>query len=255
MATGAALLRVEGLSFAYSGAPVLSDVSMAIGEATMVGLIGPNGAGKSTLVECISGGLTRYQGRICFAGVDTTRWPSHRCASVGLVRTFQTSRVFPSLTSMSNVMVGMKGQYGEALSQAVFGKWKRGQTSHAEKAAEIISRYGLNPVGNAVAGSLSGGQRRLLEIARALSLGPRLLILDEPFAGVSPVMRERIRQQLLDLRKTSNLTVLMIEHRLELVEELCDEVIVLANGRTLARGSMADLRKNPAVLDAYLGVT
>jgi ABC-type branched-subunit amino acid transport system ATPase component len=249
-----ALLSVEDVSFAYDALPVLRNVSLTVDEGSVVGLIGPNGAGKSTLIECVSGAIRGYSGTIRFAGHDVTRWPTYRRASIGLVRTFQVSRVFSSLTSMSNVLVAMKGQKGERLTGAVALRWRPSQQPYVGRAAATLNHYGLTAVANDAADSLSGGQRRLLEIARALSLRPRLLILDEPFAGVSPVMRERIREQLLELRRAAHLSVLMIEHRLDLVEEICSDIVVLANGRPIARGTMDALRRNSAVLDAYLGV-
>jgi branched-chain amino acid transport system ATP-binding protein len=253
-ANGPPLLEVDSLTFAYDRQPVVSEVSFKVEEGAAVGLIGPNGAGKSTLVDCLSGALTSYTGQVHFAGINTTRWPAHRCASVGLVRTFQTSRVFASLTAMSNLLASIRGQLGEGLITSIFARWGRAQEPYVREAALTLDSFGLTPVANEPAGSLSGGQRRLLEISRALALRPKLLILDEPFAGVSPVMRERIRDGLTDLRRATDLTILMIEHRLELIEELCDDVIVLANGNILARGSMAALRENPAVVAAYLGI-
>lgn len=254
-AAGSPLLAVEGVTFAYDRQPVISDVSFTVNEGAAIGLIGPNGAGKSTLVDCLSGTLTRYRGHVRFAGIDTTRWPAHRCASVGLVRTFQASRVFASLTAMSNLLAGMRGQLGEGLGTSIFARWRSAQEPHVREAALTLENFGLLPVANEPADALSGGQRRLLEISRALALRPKLLILDEPFAGVSPVMRERIRDRLTELRHTTNLTILMIEHRMEMIEALCDDVIVLANGKILARGSMAALRENRTVVDSYLGIS
>jgi branched-chain amino acid transport system ATP-binding protein len=247
-------LRVKRLTFGYGNVPVVKDVSFEVAEGASVGLIGPNGAGKSSLINCLSGALTSYQGEVWFAGTDVTRWKSSRCAAAGLVRTFQTSRVFPRMTSLSNMLLGDRGQYGERARDAIIGRWGRGQKRHRDNALRTLDHYGLTAVASTVGASLSGGQRRLVEVARALATGPRLLVLDEPFAGVSPVMRERLRDHLMELRASGRFTLLMVEHRLELVEELCDDVMVMANGEIIARGPMSRLRENSAVVEAYIGV-
>ena len=246
-------LSVTGLCYSYGGANVVDDVGFDIPSGTAVGLIGPNGAGKSTLVDCVSGALTGYTGKVALGGVDVTGWPSHRCAAAGLIRTFQTSRVFPTLTTISNLLLGYRGQLGERLLEAVFRRWRPRQAGYMQHASSVLMGYMLADVVSEPAQSLSGGQRRLLELARALALQPHVLILDEPFAGVNPVLRQRLLAELVALRNTRQLTIVMIEHRLDLIEQLCDDVLVMARGRLIGRGSMTTLRTNAAVMEAYLG--
>lgn len=247
------ILKVDNLSFSYGGVRAVANVSLAVPTGAIVGLIGPNGAGKSTLIDCLSGVLQNYRGDVHFDGIKTTGWPSHRVASVGLVRTFQTSRLFSRLTAMSNLLMGAQRQVGEDLLGAWFKRWKPHQTPHIQRAFDLSDRYDLTKVRDHYGAELSGGQRKLTELARSLMASPKMLLLDEPFAGVSPVMRDRLTQQLLALRNDTGVTLLMVEHRLDLVEAVCDYVFVMAGGQLLAQGRMAELRSNQAVLDAYLG--
>ncbi len=247
------ILKVSNLSFAYGGVRAVEDVSLTIPAGAIVGLIGPNGAGKSTLIDCVSGVLTNYVGDVEFNGVTISRWPSHRVARVGLIRTFQTSRLFSRLTTMSNLVMGAQGQVGEDLLGAWFKRWRPHQAPHVGHAFGLADRYDLTKVSELYGAELSGGQRKLAELARGLMASPKMLLLDEPFAGVSPVMRDRLTQQLLALRDDTGISLLMVEHRLDLIDAICDYVFVMAAGKLLAHGHMTELRRNQAVLDAYLG--
>jgi ABC-type branched-subunit amino acid transport system ATPase component len=252
-ATADSVLSVAKLSFSYGGVKAVETVSLEVPRGSIVGLIGPNGAGKSTLVDCVSGVLTDYTGSLRFNGIDITRWPVHRCASAGLVRTFQVSHLFPQLTTLSNLMMGAQHQDGEGLFSSWFRSWRPKQGQHVRRARTLLARYDLERLGDAYALELSGGQRRLTELARSTMSEPVVLLLDEPFAGVSPTMRDRLVEHLIALRRDQGVTLVMVEHRLELIEEICDFVYVMAAGKVIARGTMAELRQNQTVLDAYLG--
>lgn len=248
------VLQISHLSFAYGGVRAVDDVSLDIPRGAIVGLIGPNGAGKSTLVDCASGVLPGYEGSVRFNGTDISGWPVHRCAAAGLLRTFQVSRLFPQLTTMSNLMVGAQNQQGEGLASAWFRTWRPSQWPLVAKARDLLDRYDLGRLENSFALELSGGQRRLAELARSTMTQPVLLWLDEPFAGVSPTMRDNLVEHLVALRRDQGVTLVMVEHRLELIEAMCDVVFVMANGKVIAKGTMAELRDTRAVVDAYLGM-
>jgi ABC-type branched-subunit amino acid transport system ATPase component len=250
---GDTLLEVDSLAHAFGGVQAVAGVSLKVTEGMFMGLIGPNGAGKSTLLDCISGQIRSYAGRVRFAGQDITGWPLNRIAALRLIRTYQDSRMFNRLTVLSNLMAAPMGQRGERLDSALFGGWKGEEVSHAHSAIQLATDYGLDVVGDNYANQISGGQRRLTELTRALMLQPKMLLLDEPFAGVSPSNRRRLADQLQALNRSRNLTILMIEHRLEMIDQLCDTTVVMAEGRIIAEGRMADIRKHPEVISAYLG--
>jgi len=245
-------IRVENLSKSFGGVSAVSDVSLSVPAGTFYGIIGPNGSGKSTLLDCISGVHTSYGGRVHFEDTDISGMALHKIASLGMLRTFQVSRLFENMSVLSNVMVAAPEQEGEGLFSAISGSWRKSQAGHLTRARSLIDHYELTRVEEAYASELSGGQRRLLELARLLMMRPRAVLLDEPFAGVSPVNRARLLKQLHSFSE-AGITVLMVEHRLELVEELCDKVGVMAEGKIIAEGAMSDLRQDRAVLSAYLG--
>lgn len=250
---GTVILQVEGLSHSYGGLQAVTNVSFAIRRGTFCGLIGPNGAGKSTLLDCISGRVHGYKGRISFNGADITGWPLHRTAAAGLVRTFQVSRIFQRLSVISDVMVGAPGQVGERVIPALLGTWKADQKRHLDNAVRLLRRFQIADVANNLGSALSGGQQRLVELSRTMMARPAMLLLDEPFAGVSPVARRELVAHLKSLCEGDGVTILMIEHRLDLIEELCDPIHAMAQGELVASGNMTDLRKNDRLISAYLG--
>lgn len=245
-------IEVSHLTKAFGGVHAVSDVSLTVPQGSFFGIIGPNGSGKSTLLDCISGIHTTYEGRVFFEGADITRKPIHKISRAGMLRTFQVSRLFEDMSVLSNVMVAAPDQDGETLGRATLGRWSRSQLAAVRRARELLDHYELERVEQSYASELSGGQRRLLELARLLIMQPRAVLLDEPFAGVSPVNRSRLANQLQAFTE-AGITVLMVEHRLELVERLCDRVAVMAEGRLIAQGAMAALRQDHVVIDAYLG--
>jgi ABC-type branched-subunit amino acid transport system ATPase component len=246
------LLVVERLRRTYGGVVAVDDCSFAVG-AGITAMIGPNGAGKSTVVNLISGTVKPDSGRILFAGQDVTNQPPHCRSRAGLVRTFQLARTFDSLTVLENVMV-FASQADDTFVGAIArrGRMRSRDRSVAEEARMILADFGLADKCDDYAGNLSGGQRRLLELARAFMAKPKVLLLDEPTAGVSPLLIDQIKEKLRQFADTGS-SVLLIEHNLSVVDELCETAIVMADGRVLAEASMADHRDNREVVDAYLG--
>jgi branched-chain amino acid transport system ATP-binding protein len=231
----------------------VDDVSIDVPRGQITGLIGPNGAGKSTFLAVLAGTLPASGGTINFDGRDVTRLPAYSRARLGLVRTFQLPSEFARLTVLENLLVAAPHNRGDSLWGALRGKsyWIGDERRLVDQARGLLKRFGMTAKESDYAGTMSGGQKRLIEIMRALMLGPRLLLLDEPMSGVHPSIVEEIQQYLQDLRK-EGLTILMVEHELGLVEQLCDSVVVMAQGKVIGRGTMASLRGQQDVVDAYL---
>ncbi|HYZ57397.1 MAG TPA: ABC transporter ATP-binding protein [Streptosporangiaceae bacterium] len=250
----AAALSCRELSKSFGGVAAVNDASFDVTAGTVTALIGPNGAGKSTVVNLVSGFLAPDAGSVRLGEAAVTGWPSHRLARAGMIRTFQLSRELQGLTVLENLLVTPIGQAGESLFNIYFrpGLVRREERRHIERALSVLREYGLYEVRDNWARELSGGQKRLLELARAVMASPRLLLLDEPLAGVNPALIDQIGAHILRL-KAAGVTVLMVEHNLGVVEQICDHVIVLAEGRTLATGLMSELRDNAEVVRAYLG--
>lgn len=249
----AELLRVDGLRVSFAGVHAVDGVSFAVPAGTITGLIGPNGAGKSTALKLIAGSLRPSGGQISYAGRDITGRPVHEIARLGLVRTFQLSSEFARLTVLENLLVAAVRQRGASVIGALAGKryWRPQEIALASHAHQLLAEFHMSHATDTYAGELSGGQKRMVEIMRALMAGPRLLLLDEPLAGVSPGMREVIAEHLIRLR-ASGLTMVMVEHELAAVDRCCDSVIVMAQGQVLAEGPMDQIRANKEVVDAYL---
>jgi ABC-type branched-subunit amino acid transport system ATPase component len=243
---------VQGLRKEFGGVLAVADSSFSVPAGRITGLIGPNGAGKSTVLGMIAGAVRPTAGSIVFDGRRTDRLPPYRLARLGLIRTFQIAGVFDRLTVLENLLVGQPMR-GESLRGALLGRrhWSSEQARAVDRGRELLARFEIEDKENEYAGNLSGGQKRLLEIARALMAGPRLLLLDEPMAGVAPALVRRIEDYLRVLA-AEGLTMLMVEHSLPVVERLCDPVVVMAQGSTISTGTMAELRSRREVLDAYL---
>jgi ABC-type branched-subunit amino acid transport system ATPase component len=247
------LLQVADLRATLSGVRAVDGMSFAVPAGTIIGLIGPNGAGKSTTLKLIAGSLRPDSGHVRYAGHDITGRPVHQIARLGLVRTFQLSSEFARLTVLENLQVAAVPQRGASVGGALAGKryWRAQEAELTARARQLLAEFHMSHVIDAYAGELSGGQKRLVEIMRALMAEPRMLLLDEPLAGVSPVLRDVIAGHLARLRD-QGLTMVMVEHELGAVEQCCDPVIVMAQGRVLAEGPMGELRANKEVVDAYL---
>jgi branched-chain amino acid transport system permease protein len=250
---GDVILECIGLSRSFEGVHAVDDVSLAFQRARLSGIIGPNGAGKSTALAMLAGTLPPTAGRILYRGEDVTSLPAYRRARLGLVRTFQLASEFKRLTVMENLIAAIPGQRGETFRGAFLGRryWGPQEREAIDRAAAMLERFGLSALGDRYAGELSGGQRRLVEIMRALMADPEVLLLDEPMAGVHPRLAHQIGMQLVALCE-AGITVVMVEHELSIMDEFCDPVIVMAEGRVLAEGTMAALRSNAEVVDAYL---
>ncbi len=246
------VLEARGIFKEFGGVAAVAGADFDIGEGGITGLIGPNGAGKSTMVNLISGALKPRLGSILFRGEEITGRPTHEIARRGIVRTFQLSSEFGKLTVLENLLVAPPSQVGETFWGAMLGKrhWQAQERKLVLRARELLERFAMSAMENQLAGNLSGGQRRLVEIMRGLMADPKLLLLDEPLAGVNPSLAQDIMGYLEDLRD-EGLTMLMAEHDLGAVERVCDPVIVMAQGKVLAHGTLADLRKQQEVLDAY----
>ncbi len=248
------LLEVRGLARSFYGVHALNGVELSVARSTITGLIGPNGAGKTTLFNCVSGVIPPDGGRVVFDGHDITGASPHRITQRGLVRTFQIARGFPRLSVMENLLLYGDRQPGESLWKAAVRPAAVAQRERAlrERARAIAERLNLTRVLHDAASDLSGGQKKLLELGRALMTDPKLILLDEPIAGVNPTLANEIGAHLRALRQ-EGLTFLIIEHHMDVIARLCDPVIVMAEGRHLAEGSFAAVAADPRVQEAYMG--
>ena len=248
------ILRVENITKSFLGVNALNGATFDVPKNKITALIGPNGAGKTTLVNILSGAMKSDSGKTYLGSVDVTNWESYKIARLGLMRTFQLSRELGGLTVLENLLVAPKVQAGESLVNIFFRPrlLRREERQNIERATEILATYGLYDLRDNRARELSGGQKKLLEISRGVMAAPTIFLLDEPMAGVNPALIERIGGYILDMKK-QGMTVLMVEHNLNVVEKICDFVIVLAEGRTLATGRLSELRANQEVVQAYLG--
>lgn len=246
---------MKGLSRNFYGVQALQSADLEVRPGTITGLIGPNGAGKTTLFNCISGVIPPDEGEVTFDGQDITGCRPETISQRGMVRTFQIARGLPRLTVLENLLLYGTEQPGEQIGRLFFkpGAVKSREKALTEQALEIAEKLRLTEVLNNRADEVSGGQKKLLEIGRALMTQPKLILLDEPIAGVNPRLSREIADQLIRLKEEEDLTFLIIEHDMDLIARLCDPVIVMANGRRLAEGSFSDITEHPDVQEAYLG--
>ena len=248
------LLEVSGLTRSYYGVHALRGVDLSVEAHRITGLIGPNGAGKTTLFNCISGLVPPDAGDVRFDDRTITGWRSDRVTAAGLVRTFQIARGFPRLSVLENLLLYGTRQPGERVAHAILRApaARRREAELRERALAIAERLNLMRVVHQRAADLSGGQKKLLEIGRALMAEPKLLLLDEPVAGVNPALAREIGEHLRSL-VSDGISVLLIEHHMDTIASLCDPVIVMAEGRQLRQGSFAELAADPQVQEAYMG--
>jgi len=249
-----ALLEVADVRVAFDGNQALDGASFSVAGGRTTGLIGPNGAGKTTLFNCISG-LLPYGGRIRFDGADITGNDPRRISRAGLVRTFQLARGFPQMTVFEHLMVYGPDQIGERLLAGLISgpAVRRQEAALRERAFAIGTRLHLGHVLDNRVTDLSGGQRKLLEIGRALMAAPRLILLDEPMAGVNPTVVGQIAEHLAEIRD-QGIGILLIEHEMELIETLCDDVVVMVAGKFLTRGPFQQVVSDRRVQESYLGL-
>jgi ABC-type branched-subunit amino acid transport system ATPase component len=240
-----ALLEVTGATKTFGGVRAVDDCSFVVQEGTITGLIGPNGSGKTTVFNIITGYLKADAGRVDFAGRRVLGHDPGRLYRQGLSRTFQQARVFPQLTVVENLVVAGGYRLWQLLTPRV-------RRTDRDRADALLEEFQLAPVAHALAGELSYGQRKLLEFAAVLISSPRLVLLDEPTAGVNPILVSTMERYIRD-RHAAGVTFLIVEHDLPFVMRLCDPIIVLDAGRPIFTGSPTEVQSNPLVLDAYLG--
>ena len=250
------LLEVDNLCLSFGGLTVLDEVSLGVPEGSITAVIGPNGAGKSSLFNSISGSYRPQAGTIRFAGRDITRLPAARRAALGMARTFQNVALFPSMTVLDNIKLGSHVHLRVGLLAAgiYLGRARREeQRLQAALQREVIEPLGIGDLVRLPAATLPFGRQKLVELARALAMNPRLLLLDEPVAGMNRAERAEMVRLIRDLRRRRSATVLLVEHDVNVVMELSDQVVVLDFGRVIAAGAPAAVRADPAVITAYLG--
>ena len=249
------ILQVKNLSKSFGGLKAISNCSLKIKKGSITGIIGPNGSGKTTLFNLIAGNLKSSQGKILFNNEDITNVPSYELFSKGVLRTFQIAHEFTNLTVLENLMMVPGGQSGEKLMNALFkpSLVKKEEKNVKEKALQVIDFLNLKHLSNELAGNLSGGQKKLLELGRTMMVDAKLVLLDEVGAGVNRTLLKDIGSAILKLNKEQGYTFCMIEHDMEFISRLCDRVIVLAEGSVLFEGTPDEVKKNEKVIDSYLG--
>jgi branched-chain amino acid transport system ATP-binding protein len=248
------MLRLDGVSKFFGGLPALQDLSMSAPTGKLTALIGPNGAGKSTLINCMTGVFPPSSGSIRFQDQEISGLPPHRVTRLGIHRTFQNLRLFPRLSVLDNVLTGLTCEGGESMLMAML---RLPYLRHRErqlrlKALEAMDRFGLADKAQWPAGVLAYGDKKRVELARAIVSNPRLLLLDEPVAGLNAEETAAVGDQLRNLRRAGQ-TILLVEHDMDLVMNIADLVVVLDSGRCIATGTADEVRRNPLVLEAYLG--
>ncbi len=249
-----ALLEVDGLDKAFGGVAAVSGATFAIAQGSITALIGPNGAGKTTVFNLISGFLRPDAGIIRFAGARIDGWRGDRVARAGLVRAFQAPRVLTRMSVLDNLLLAARHHPGERLFAALLarGRVARREREVRRRAGELLDLLRLAPLAADYAGTLSGGQRKLLELGRALMVEPRMILLDEPMAGVAPVLGLQLLDHIRGIRDRGT-TVLVIEHDMDVVMALSEQVIVMDEGRVIATGAPDAIQRDERVIEAYLG--
>lgn len=250
-----ALLEVQNVVRSFGELRAVDGASFDVESNSITGLIGPNGAGKSTLFGTIAGSLRPDSGRIVFDGRRIDRRPAYRVARIGVVRTYQAARVLTRMSVLENLMLASVGHPGERLTGIVVRPLasRKHERETRRYAQELLGLVGLESHVDEYAGTLSGGQRKLLDLARVLMLRPSLVLLDEPMAGVSPTLRVQLLEHILAVRREWGITFLIVEHDLDFVMQAADRVVVMNEGRVLAAGEPEQIQTNEQVIDAYLG--
>jgi len=246
------LLKLDSVSKYFGGIKALDNVTLEVDRSKFTLLIGPNGSGKSTLINVVTGVYKPDSGKILLEDINVTGKKPHEIYKLGVVRTFQNPQVFPNLSVLDNVILGVSPIRGESIIRSLFRPlWIKEEEELAEKAYNVLKIVKLDKLWDRPAKELSGGQLKLLEIARALMTKPKLLIMDEPLAGVNPQLAKEILNILAGLKK--DVSIFVVEHRLDIVANYADYVYAMFMGKVIAEGSTNDVLNDPAVIDAYLG--
>jgi branched-chain amino acid transport system ATP-binding protein len=248
------ILSVDGIFMKFGGVMALGNVSASVGADSITAVIGPNGAGKTTLINVISGAIPPTKGRVCFKGDEVTGLPQHKIAEIGIARTFQNLRLFRHMTTLENVMVArhIKATSGFLTCALKLPSSRRDEKLVRQKSMEFLDFVGLGDKAHVDALSMPFGFQRHLEIARALALEPKIILLDEPAGGLNPGETESLARLIRKIRDT-NVTVVLIEHDMSLIMNISDRILVLNYGQKIAEGTPNEIQSNDAVIEAYLG--
>ncbi len=246
------ILETHGLTRRFGGLTAVDNVDIEMKSGELVGLIGPNGAGKSTFFNCLTGFYSPSEGEVRFMGSPITGLKPYEVAKLGIGRTFQNLRIMPNMTVFDNVSIGAIGSLGHSLRRAIWPFRCKTDEDISKRTWDILSRAGLDSLAGELAANLSYGKRKYLEIARAMATNPKLLILDEPAAGLNEQETSQLAEFIRELN-SEGLPILLVEHDMGLVMGICHRVMVLALGKKIADDTPEEIQKNPAVLEAYLG--
>jgi len=257
VANGQPIFAAEGVVKRFGGIRAVDGATLSVREGSITALIGPNGAGKTTFFNVITGFYRPDGGRATFRGKPVLGRPPYSIARLGMVRTFQITKALRGMSVIDNMMLAAPDQPGERLGNVVFRPRasRRRERAVRERAIELLEVFNLTKLADDYAGTLSGGQLKLLELSRALMARPRFLLLDEPMAGINPTLGRRLLDHMQRLRAEEGVTFLFVEHDMEVVMNHSDRVVVMAEGRVIAQGEPHEVRKDQAVIEAYLGAT
>jgi len=250
-----AILEIANLSLNFGGVQALIDVSLEVKRGEVLAIIGPNGAGKTCLVNCINGFYRAQRGDIYFEGQRITKTSSHKIAELGIARTFQQIELYTHLSAQDNLMAGRHIHFKTGMIDGAlfFGKAHREEIEHRQAVEEIIDLFDMEAIRKKIVGFLPYGQRKLVELGRAVVMEPKLLLLDEPMAGMNVEEKEDMARFILDIWELKGTTIVLIEHDMGVVMDIADRLIVLDFGRRIAEGTPEEIKTNPQVISAYLG--